>query len=559
MLRNKTAKQHNFATVPRADIPRSKFKMRQTRKQAFDASELIPIMCEEVLPGDTWHHTESILARLATPIAPLMDDLDLETFYFFVPNRITWEQYWEQFITGSDDSLVIPTIKPVENGVGFAVLSGGVFDHFGILPQVTTTDFELNVLPIWAYFTIWNEWFRDQNLQDPWTWGTWGTVQQSQFIEQGTTDWDQSCLRANKRHDYFTSSLPWPQKGDAVELPLGATAPVMTNATEIVTGAQAGMLINRASDGAAPALAGYPLVTLGTDAHQVTVGTSAAANNATNTWYPSNLYADLSTATAVTINAIRLAFQTQKLLERDARGGSRYVEQLLSHFGVRSPDYRLQRPEYLGGSKIPITINPVAQTAAYDAEPADAASPVGNLGAEMHASGRKHSFTYAATEHGYIIGLALVRATPTYQQGTRRHWRRSTRLDYYFPVFAMLGEQAVATQEIFQPANDTPALATWGYQERWAEYRYTPNEITGVLRSTVAQPLDWWHLSEEFSAEPALNAAFITDKTQEVLARALATAPSAQWSAQIIMDINHDSNVARLMPTYSVPGLIDHF
>lgn len=237
------------------------------------------------------------------------------------------------------------------------------------------------------------------------------------------------------------------------------------------------------------------------------------------------------------------------------------MEQTLSHFGVQTPDYRLQRPEYLGGSKVPVAINPVAQTAAYDAYPDVSPSAVGNLGAEMHASsGGKRTFTYAATEHGYIIGVAVVRATPTYQQGVRRHWKhRNTRLDFYFPVFSHLGEQAVYTDEIYQSIDNAFDNEIWGYQERSAEYRYTPNEITGVLRSTALQPLDWWHLSEEFANEPALNDEFITDKTQETLARSLATAPDAQWSSQIVMDINHDSMVARLMPAYSVPGLIDHF
>jgi len=241
-----------------------------------------------------------------------------------------------------------------------------------------------------------------------------------------------------------------------------------------------------------------------TDSRQIdtsgAIGVLTALTGTTN-----SLFADLSVATAATINALRLAFQTQKLLERDARGGSRYTEQLMAHWGTRSDDARLQRPEYLGGSRIPITINPIAQTAAYDTTVGADESPVGNLGAEMHASGHKRTFTYAATEHGYIIGLATVRATPTYQQGTRKHWRRTTRLSYYFPVFSMIGEQAVATQEIYQPTNNAPATATWGYQEAWAEMRYTPNEITGVLRSTNATPIDWWHLSEEFSAEPALN------------------------------------------------------
>jgi len=538
VYRNKTAQQHNFAIVPRADIPRSKFKMVQTRKQAFNASELVPIMCEEVLPGDTWQHKESIMARLATPIAPAIDDIDLETFYFFVPNRITDEE-WEEFITGTNTNITVPKIRPVNTGVANEVILGGVFDHFGLLPMVyAPTPLDVTAYPILAYFKIFNEWFRDQNLQTEWVVADPWTGPASDTITQGGVPWNQECLRVNKRHDYFTASLPFAQKGTAVQIPLGSTAPVFTTAGTAVS-----LSVNSTTAG--------NIRQFDSTGGVVIAGPDIATQ-------PPNLYADLSTATAATINNIRLAFQTQKFLERDARGGSRYVEQTLSHFGVQTPDYRLSRPEYLGGSKIPITVNPIAQTAAYDAEPADAASPVGNLGAEMHASGSKRSFTYAATEHGYIIGLATVRATPTYQQGTRRHWRRETRPDYYFPVFSHLGEQAVATEEIYQ-AGSAPANATWGYQERHAEYRYTPNEITGVLRSTAPQPLDWWHYAEEFTGEPALNAAFITDKTQETLARSLAAAPSAQWSAQIIMDIRHDSQVARMMPAYAVPGLIDHF
>jgi len=547
MYRNKTARQHNFAVVPKADIPRSKFAMRQTRKQAFDASDLIPVMCEEVLPGDVWSHTESIMARLATPIAPAVDDIDLETFYFFVPNRILWEP-WEDFITGTDDTLVVPKITPRITGVSTDVLTGSVFDHFGILPQAyTDSELQVTAFPFWAYFKIWNEWFRDQNLQTEWTWpDPWVNNYSDEIIQEGTPDvaWEQMPLRVNKRHDYFTSSLPFAQKGNPVSLSIGGLAPVIQTGTDVVW-----------TSTVAPFASGP----LESDATLAVTGPTGPVGGAPLE-YTSGLSADLSTATAATINAIRLAFQTQRLLERDARGGSRFVESILAHFGVRVPDFRAQRPEYIGGSKIPITVNPVAQTAQYDAEPDPSEpSPLGNLGAEMHASGNRKTFTYSATEHGYIIGLATVRATPTYQQGTRRHWRRQTRLDYYFPVFSHLGEQAVATEEIYQHLTGAPANATWGYQERHAEYRYTPNEITGVLRSTAAQPLDWWHYAEEFGSEPALNDAFIQDKTKETLGRSLAVAPNQQWSAQIIMDILHESNVARLMPAYAVPGLIDHF
>lgn len=568
MLRNKTARQHNFATVPRADIPRSKFRMRQTRKQAFNASHLIPIMCEEVLPGDVWQHRENIVARLAPAIAPIIDDLDLETFYFYIPNRITWrgstqKNRWEQFISGQEDLYTIPTISPTPSIVpDFPVPVGSVADHFGIAPGTydgSNSNEVWNALPFWAYFTVYNEWFRDQNLQNEWKWdpdwngNTWDNIE----YEATPTNiaWDGMPLRANKRHDYFTSSLPWPQKGDAVLLPLGTSAPVIP--VEDVSESSLLNIPHFVSD----SVLTDRILQQNSSATVTASGAAPAGLFALKWGEQTGLKADLQDATSATINAIRLAFQTQKLLERDARGGSRYVEQLLAHFGVRSPDYRLNRPEYLGGSKIPVAINPVAQTAAYDAEPAMEASPLGNLGGEMHATGSKRTFTYAATEHGYIIGLALVRATPTYQQGLRKHWLRETRLDFYFPAFAMLGEQAVQTREIYNRLAGAYTNATWGYQERWAEYRYTPNEITGVLRSTASQPLDWWHLAEEFENEPALNREFIEDKTYEVLGRALAidTDTSQQWSAQIIMDILHDSVVARLMPVNSVPGLIDHF
>jgi len=568
MFRNKTARQHNFAVIPGADVPRSLFKMRQTRKQAFDASFVIPIMCEEVLPGDTWRHHEAIAARLATPIAPVLDNLDIETGYFFVPNRITTASQggsdndngneWAKLITGSDD-ITIPLLTPEQEPAGsWTVPVGSVWDHFGIPAQTYTgVPFAINALPTWAYFMIYNEWIRDQNLQEPWTWDTsYSNQVEWDTINQDGTPWDGMPLRINKRHDYITSSLPFAQKGASVQLPLGQFAPVVTSATDVVTGVHAPLRVLQ-DDGTDPEPS--HVLHTGTAGNQNQVYQGALGGiTQDNQIYPSNLQADLASATSATINAIRLASITQQILERDARGGSRYVENLLATWGVRSPDYRLQRPEYLGGNKIPVSVNPIAQTAAYDAEPGDTASAIGNLGAEMHAVGQNRSFNYAATEHGYIIGLAWARATPTYQQGIRRHWiARNTRFDFWDPKFSHLGEQAVDTREVYYPAAGAPAVPTWGYQEQGAEYRYTPNEITGVLRSTAPAPLDWWHYAEEFDGEPALNAEFITDKTFETLGRSLAinTATSTQWSAQIIMDVAHDSTVARIMPAYSVPGI----
>lgn len=543
MNRNKTARQHDFAIIPKSEVLRSKFRSPQTRKQAFNASELVPIMVEEVLPGDVWQHTESLMARFPTPIAPVVDDLDLETFYFWCPNRILWpNKKWEDFITGKDTAISVPTISPVNAaGSAFRVELNGVLDHMGLRPQTYDTAFNINVLPVWAYMMIYNEWFRDQNLQTPYTWSATWTNAPSNTITNGVV-WGQECLRVCKRHDQFTASLPWAQKGTAVALPLGTTAPVITNGVLPVFNNN-----NPANDDALVAAAGTGAVTWGTG-----VGFPGGL---LEFGAQTGLVANLAGATSATINALRLAFVTQQLLELDARGGSRYVENLLAHWGVTLPDYTAQRPVYLGGSRTPITVNPIAQTAAYDAEPGPVESAVGNLGAEMHVSSHKRTFTFAAQEHGYIIGLAVLRATPTYQQGTRKHWLKNTRLEFFDPLFANLGETAVGTREIFQPTTVTPTNATWGYQEYGYEYRYCPNEITGLLRSDVTTPMDWWHYAEEFSAEPVLNAAFITDKTQETLARSLASAPNAQWSAQCIMDIRHENIVARLMPAYSVPGI----
>lgn len=534
LTRNKMASQHEFAMVPRSDVPRSTYLLQQARKTTFNGGDLVPIYCEEMLPGDQFKGSVSLFGRLATPITPVLDNAELETFFFFVPNRLVWEN-WEGFISGED--FVLPTINAPTGG--FAALS--IYDMFGLpcVGQVDpTSNLAIQALPLRAYNMIYNEWFRDQNL-----------IAEVPFnTDDGPDDpADYVLLKRAKKHDYFTSALPWPQKGTAVTLPLGTTAPVIPAATtsypvfrNTIDSTNLGRLL-------APPVPG----------NTVPVGLENAAiqvNQSYLGWQTTGLVTDLSAATAATVNALRLAFQVQRLLERDARGGSRYIEQLESHFGVRPPDFRLQRPEYIGGGRARINSHPIAQTSSTDAT-----TPQGNLAAFTTVQGGGHRFNYAATEHGYIIGLANVRTDLTYQQGTRRHWMRQTRYDYYFPAFAHLGEQAIFQGEIFSTGlNPNDRETVFGYQERWAEYRYTPNEICGLFRSTTANNIDVWHYGEEFATNPALNAAFITDPSEDTLARSMAVGEDADGQ-QILLDALFRVNATRPMPTYSVPGLIDHF
>ncbi|WNK12874.1 MAG: major capsid protein [Microvirus sp.] len=545
MHRSKSVSVHQFAMVPRADIPRSSFRRQQTHKTTFDAGYLVPVYVDEVLPGDSFRGKMTAFARLATPLFPVMDNMYMDSFFFFVPNRLLWTN-WVKFMGEQDnpaDSISF-TIPTVDSAVGGFVV-GSLYDYFGLptVGQVGGANISrVNSLPLRAYNLIYNDWFRDENLQNS--------------VTNNTGDGpdnvaNYALLRRGKRHDYFTSCLPWPQKGStAVTLPLGNSAIVKTQASENVSGAQSGMTIRLAATGnAATANLGLSTGTSGTSFGASTVTNAGPAN----AMYPSNLYADLSTATAATINSIRLAFQTQKLLERDARGGTRYTELVRSHFGVTSPDARQQRPEYIGGGSTPVLISPIAQTAQTGLT--GGSTPLGSLAAVGTSLAQGHGFTYSATEHGYIVGLVSVRADLTYQQGTRKLWWRSTRYDFYFPVFATLGEQAVLNKEIFTDgtANDT---LVFGYQERWAEYRYLPSMITGLFRSTSAGTIDPWHLAQKFTSLPTLNTTFIQDTPP--LSRVLAVGAGANGQ-QFLFDSFFDIQTARPMPLYSVPGQVDHF
>lgn len=572
MSRRIRVKGHRFSDAPAMYMRRTKFDRSHVYKTTFDSGKLIPVFVDEVLPGDTCRLNVRYFSRLATPVKPIMDNIYLDWFFFFVPNRLVWN-HWQNFCFEQEDpddstDYVCPTTSLIGKADDTLHGVGTLWDYFGLPTGLPNTISGINALPFRGVYLIWNEWFRDENLQ------------KSVKIQKGDTnevfdgsrvaeqpEWLQgipeSCLPCpprGKRHDYFTSALPWTQKGPGVSIGLAGTATLVdpspvsgyfvqqsdNNLGAAQLSKDGGVHDVYTGRGALSYQGGYSVSIAG---HSInSSGTATVTAQPGSSWLSKDSYADLDSSSIFTINSLRTAFQMQKFYERLARGGSRYTEVLRSFFGVVSPDARLQRPEFLGSFTKMMNINPIAQTSSTNDT-----TPQGNLSAYGVTGAKFHGFTKSFVEHGYVFGFCCARADLTYQQGINRMWTRSTVYDWYWPTFAHLGEQAILLKEIYATGDTEQDNSVFGYQERYAEYRYKPSVICGKFRSNIKGNLDVWHLSQYFKTAPKLNPEFIEEDVP--IGRIIAV-PS---EPQFLIDIGFKYTTVRPMPMFGTPGLVDHF
>lgn len=572
---------HRFSDAPAMYMKRSKFDRSHVYKTTFDSGKLIPVFVDEVLPGDTTRMSVNYFARLATPIKPIMDNIYLDWFFFFVPNRLVWE-HWQNFCFEQEDpgdsiDYVIPTVSATGNSGNTYI--GSLWDYFGLPVNTSGNLSGISALPFRGVYLIYNEWFRDENLQKSVKIQKGDTnevlnsarssEQPSWVFTSGTDIFPGfACPPRGKRHDYFTSALPWTQKGPGVSIGLAGTASIvnpsplsdyfLTSNTDQLAAISSYGGDSSVGSGGRRVAYGNGTITFSRlhDGEYSTVGgfgSSTSDKVDIHAYSGSNLltnksYVDLDTSSMFTINNLRTAFQMQKFYERLARGGSRYTEVLRSFFGVVSPDARLQRPEFLGSFTKMVNVNPIAQTSATDST-----SPQGNLSAYGVTAAKFHGFTKSFVEHGYIFGFVCARADLTYQQGINKMWLRSTVYDFYWPTFAHLGEQAIELREIYAQGSEDDTIV-FGYQERYAEYRYKPSQITGKFRSSVVDgSLDKWHLSQYFNNAPTLNEEFITENPPIERIVAVPSEP------EFLLDIGFRYTTVRPMPMFGTPGLVDHF